>query len=127
MSLNLSQAFFTANTILNQNLGKFDTMNIIGNDQTQGNKLVYLVQGITKGFYYKRVNGEQGDIIETINIVPENSTVEEALKKGIIYELVSLDGTFTRFTIKSKKVPERPSFQWVLSVKPNEQDTRVIT
>jgi hypothetical protein len=127
MSLNVSKAFFKANSILNQNVGKFDSMNIIGNDQTQDNKLVYLVQGITKGFYYKRVSSGEGDIRETINIVPENSTVEDALKKVIIIELVNLDGSFTRFTPKSKQIPERPSFQWVFSVKPNEQDTRVIT
>lgn len=127
MSLNVSKAFFTANSVLNKNLGKFDSLNIIGKDQSQGNALTYLAQGIVKGFYYHNVSGGEGDITETINIVPENSTVEDALKKVVIFELVNLDGTFTRFEVKSKKVPQRPSFQWVFSVHPNEQDTRVIT
>lgn len=125
MALNVSKAFYSANTILNQNLGKYDVMNIVGMDEN--NELTYLIQGITKGFYYKEVSGGQGEIRETINIVPENPTIDEALKQAVMFELVSLDGTKHRFTSKSKKVPERPSFQWVFTVKPNEQDTRVIT
>lgn len=127
MGLNVSKAFFSANTVLNQNLGKYDSMNIIGVDTTADNKLIYLAQNITKGFYYKEVSGGRGEITETINIVPENSTVENALKSVVMFELVSLDGTFTRFESKSKKLPERPSFQWVFSVKPNELDKRAIT
>lgn len=125
MALNVSRAFLTANTVLNQNLGKFDSINLIGSNQD--GSLYYLAQGITRGFYYKGVSGGQGEIIETIRIVPENSTIDNALKSVVMFELVGLDGTMTRFTPKSKKVPERPSFQWEFAVKPNEQDTRVIT
>lgn len=127
MSLNLSNVYLQANTILNQNLGKFDSLNIIGSDQSQGNKLYYLAQGITKGFYYAKVSGGQGEISELIRIVPENSTIEDALKQVFMFELVALDGSFERFTPKSKKVPSRPSFQWEFSLKPNDQDTRAIT
>jgi hypothetical protein len=125
MALNVSRAFLTANTILNQNLGKFDKMNLVGSNQN--GELFYLVKDITRGFYYKGVSGGQGEIIETIRIVPENSTIDDALKNVVMIELVGLDGSMTRFTPKSKKVPERPSFQWEFAVKPNEQDTRVIT
>jgi hypothetical protein len=125
MGLNVSKAFYTANTVLNRNLGKFDSMNLIGSNQA--GESFYLAQGITKGFYYKEVNGGQGEILEIIRVVPENNTIDTALKSTVIIELVSLDGTFTRFVVGSKKVPERPSFQWEFSVKPNEQDTRVIT
>jgi hypothetical protein len=125
MGLNVSRAFLAANTILNQNLGKFDSMNIVGS--RQDGSLYYIVQGVTRGFYYKGVSGGQGEIRETIRIVPETSTVENALKDVVLFELIGLDGTMTRFVPKSKKVPERPSFQWEFSVKPNEQDTRVIT
>jgi hypothetical protein len=125
MGLNVSKAFYTANTVLNKNLGKFDSMNLIGTNQA--GDLIYLAQGITKGFYYKEPSGNEGDITELIRIVPENSTIDNALKSVVMIELVSLDGTFTRFTPQSKKVPERPSFQWEFNVKPNEQDTRAIT
>lgn len=127
MGLNVSKAFYNANTVLNRNLGKFDSLNIIGIDQSQGNKLTYLVQGITKGFYYKKTSGGEGDITEVLNIVPETSDVEDALKAAVMFELVNLDGTFLRVTPKSKKPPERPSFQWTFNVKPNEQDKKSIT
>lgn len=125
MGLNVSKAFFNANSVLNKNLGKFDSLNIIGMDSD--NQLTYLVQGITKGFYYKKTSGGEGEITETLNIVPENSTIEDALKEVTMFELVNLDGTFLRVTPKSKKPPERPSFQWSFGVKPNEQDKRIIS
>lgn len=127
MGLNLSKAFFNANSVLNRTVGKFDKLNIIGVDQSQGNKLTYLAQDISKGFYYKKTSGGEGDITEILNIVPENSTIETALKDVVMFELVNLDGTFLRVTPKSKKPPERPSFQWSFNVKPNEQDTRIIS
>lgn len=99
-------------------------MNIVGSDQ-QG-ALYYLAQNITKGFYYTHTARGQGEIQETLRIVPETLEVENALKSVVMFELVGLDGSMTRFTTVSKKAPERPSFQWEFAVKPNEQDTRVI-
>jgi hypothetical protein len=124
MGLNVSKAFFKANSVLNQNLGKFDSLNIIGINQS--GTQVYLVQGITKGFYYKEASGAEGDTREILNIVPENSTVETALKNVALFELVNLDGTFIRFEPMSKKLPERPSFQWTFSIKPNREAKKVI-
>ncbi len=100
-------------------------MNLIGSNQD--GVLYYLTQGITKGFYYKGTKGGQGEITETIRIVPENSTIDTALQSVVMFELVNLDGTKERFTPTSKKTPDRPSFQWEFAVKPNQQDTRVIT
>jgi hypothetical protein len=125
MGLNVSTAFFAANTVLNQNLGKFDSMNIIGMNANQ--ELVYLVQGITKGFYYKEGSEGRGDITEELRIVPETSVIEGYLKNVVMFELKHLDGSFSRFIPKVKKPPERPSFQWIFHIKPNEQDTRAIT
>src|SRR6185369_8590901 len=113
MSLNVSKAFSTAYSVLNQNLGKYDILNIVG--MGADNNLIYLQQGITKGFYYKKASIGQGNIIETINIVPESPTIDDSLKKVIMLELVTLDGVFTRFTVESKKPPQRPSFQWVFN------------
>lgn len=126
MGLNLSNTFNKANTILNDKVGKFDLLNLVGVDQTT-NSLVYLVQGITKGFYYRGTSGAQGEALEVLRIVPEDSTIETALQNCAIFELRNLDGSFVRYTAVAKKPPERPSFQWVFTLKPNMQDKRPIT
>lgn len=125
MALNVSGAFFSANTILNSNLGKYDIVHIIG--VTEDSKaLTYLAKDITKGFYYRDPSIEKGDAEENFRIVPENSTIEDFIKKAVMFELVNLDGTFTRYKIISKKPPDRPSFQWSFKLGPNTQDKREI-
>lgn len=127
MAINVSKAFFKANSILNQNLGKYDKLSIIGVDKEAGNALTYLQKDILEGFYYKCGTSTEGDITEEIVIVPESAQTEELLNKAIMFELAALDGTFVRFEIKSKHLPTRPSFQWCFYVKPNHQDRREIS
>ena len=127
MAIDVSSVFYKANTILNENLGKYSSANIIGINKEAGNSLMYLEKDITEGFFYRSSRSTEGDITDEIVMVPENARVEEALNKAVMFELVNLDGTFVRFEIKSKHLPQRPSFQWSFYVKPNQQDKRVIS
>lgn len=126
MGIDVSKAFFKANTVLNKTLGKYERLNIIGVNKQAGNALVYLYEGIVEGFYYTPGARTEGDITDELSIVPADNAVEEALSKAMMLELVNQDGSFLRFEIKSKQLPTRPSFQWCLYIKPNQQDKRVI-
>lgn len=124
--VDLSDVYRETRQILNDIVGKYDSLHFIGTDEDNDNKPYYLAKDIVEGFYYKEAETGEGNIQETIFFVPENDTIEEAVVKAVIVELVNEDGTFTRCSIDSKTKPKRPSFQWVLVVKPNKQDKRVI-
>jgi hypothetical protein len=132
MALNLQSTFYKADTILNKLLSKYVGLKLIGFNQSDENKPYYLLSGqtISKGFYHKtRKIPITGETIETLRIVPENSTVNTALKPNVLrlVELQKEDGGFTRFSLQTLKSPSPPNYEWVFKLSPNGQDTTTIT
>src|SRR4051812_2634873 len=100
MTLNLSSVFAEADTLLNSLLSKYVGLKFIGYDQQHENNPYYLLNGatITKGFYYKTKKlPVTGEVVETLKIVPSDSTVNDILasKKLKYLELIDAGNNFT--------------------------------
>ena len=126
--LNLGKVYTKVNNVLTGLLGKYTSIRFIGKDEDNDNENYYLTPPITKGFYYRPTKlPEVGQIVDLLRIVPQDESVEEAIKYCTAIELKEPNGNFLRFSINSTKQPTPPSYQWILDIKPNHTDQSVIT
>lgn len=124
--INVKNAIYNTRAILNGAVGKYDYIRFIGLDEDNDNKRYYLTSQIAEGFYFKPANINAGNSLDTIKFVPATPEIEQAVVEADSVDLINEDGSFTRFSIENKTFPKRPSFQWTLTVKANEQDKRPI-
>ncbi len=131
MALNLSTVFGQVDTVLNELLSKYVSIQFIGFNQADDNKPYYLLdEPITTGFYYKeRKVPSLGQVVETLRLVPETDEIKTLLstKKIKMVELREADGNFMRFSLETLKEPHPPKFEWLYHIKPNRQEQTVIT
>lgn len=126
--LDLRKVFTTKNNILNKLLGTYVGLRFIGVNQDAKNKLEYMTDVLNTGWhYYPDRDPDTGQVTETLKVVESSGDLGNICRTASMCELYDGNGGFLRFTIKARRPPIPPGFEWVMDIQPNPLDKRPIT